>query len=134
MVRAPGRIEGVIRIAHITLGLDTGGMERLLSEFARHADRRRFSLRFVALGLRGRVAEQIESCGWPVTALRATAGVRPSVVYRLARLFREERVDLVHTHNTKPLLYAGPAARLALVGGVVHTCHGQRRGATRRHR
>ena len=123
----------VIRIAHVALQLETGGLERLLAEFARHADRRRFSLHFVTLGPRGRIAVDIESCGWPVTALEAPPGVRPSVVYRLARLFRDERIDLVHTHNTKPLLYAGPAARLARVRGGIHTCHGERRGATRRH-
>jgi glycosyltransferase involved in cell wall biosynthesis len=103
-----------------------------LTEFARHADRARFELRFIALGARGRVADEIEACGWKVTALGAGPGVRPTIAFRLAQLFREEQIDLVHTHNTKPLLYAGPAARLARVGGVVHTRHGQRYGATRR--
>ncbi|HQY88270.1 MAG TPA: glycosyltransferase, partial [Tepidisphaeraceae bacterium] len=107
-------------------------MERLLAEFARHADRQRVSLSFVAIGKRGRVADDIEACGWPVTVLDAPPGVRPSTVFKLARLFRDSRIDIVHSHNTKPLLYAGPAARLAGVGGVIHTRHGQRHGATRR--
>src|ERR1051326_659354 len=119
------------RVAHVVLQLETGGMERLLVEFARHADRSRFALSFIALGRRGPVAAEIESCGWPVTTLDARPGVRPSVVFRLARLLQDEGTDIVHTHNTKPLLYAGPAARLARVGAVVHTRHGQRRGATR---
>lgn len=124
-----------IRIAHVALQLDTGGMERLLVEFARHADRRRFALTFIALGPRGRIADDIEQCGWPVTALNTRPGVRASILFRLARIFREQRTDLVHTHNTKPLLYAGPAAKLAQADGmvaVVHTRHGQRHGATRR--
>jgi glycosyltransferase involved in cell wall biosynthesis len=120
-----------IRVAHVVLQLETGGMERLLTEFARHADRDRFSLRFVSMGSRGRLADEIESCGWPVTALDAPPGVRPLVIQQMARLFRDHGVDIVHTHNTKPLLYAGPAARLAGVRGVIHTRHGQRRGATR---
>lgn len=119
-----------IRVAHIALQLETGGMERLLTEFARHADRSRFALRFVALGNRGPVADELESCGWPVTALGARPGLRPSLVYRLARLLDHDPIDVVHTHNTKPLLYAGPAARLAGVRAVVHTRHGQRHGAT----
>ena len=44
-------------------------MEKLLVEFARHADRNRFDLRFICLGKRGSVADEIEACGWPVTAL-----------------------------------------------------------------
>src|SRR5439155_646101 len=101
------------RIAHIAPQLDTGGMERLLAEFARHADTRRFSLRFVSLageGADGPVAADIASRGWPVTALNARAGTRPSIIFRLARLFRSERIRVVHTHNTRALLYAGPAA------------------------
>lgn len=125
-------MSGLVRIAHVALQLETGGMERLLVEFARHADRRRFDVRFVALGGRGRIAEEIESCGGAVTALSARRGVRPSIVFRLARCFRDEGIDVVHVHNTKPLLYAGPAARLAGVGGVIYTRHGQRHGATAR--
>ena len=35
-----------MRIAHVSLQLETGGMEKLLVEFARHADRSRFALHF----------------------------------------------------------------------------------------
>jgi glycosyltransferase involved in cell wall biosynthesis len=105
-------------------------MERLLTEFARHADRFRFALRFFTLGSRGPIADELESSGWPVTALGMRPGVTPSMVYRLARLFLHEAIDVVHTHNTKPLLYAAPAARLAGVSAVIHTRHGQRHGAT----
>ena len=50
------------RVAHVTLGLEVGGQEKLLVEFARHADRRRFALQFVSLTTRGR---------WPATSKRA---------------------------------------------------------------
>jgi glycosyltransferase involved in cell wall biosynthesis len=121
-----------IRVAHVALQLQTGGMERLLAEFARHADRERVSLSFIALGGGGRVADEIASYGWPVTVLDRLHGLRPSTVFRLANLFRAQQIDIVHTHNSKPLLYAGSAARLAKVGGVIHTCHGRRQHATKR--
>ena len=112
--------------------LETGGMERLLVEFARHADRSRFALRFVALSKGGRIAGEIEACGWPVTVLDLGDGVRPTAVFRLASHLRGYAADVVHTHNTRPLLYAVPAARLAGGPAVVHTRHGQRHGASRR--
>ncbi len=121
-----------IRIVHVALQLETGGMERLLVEFARHADRARFALQFVALGTRGVVADELESLGCPVTTLNVRPGLRPSILFKLAHFFREHRADIVHTHNTKPLLYAGPAARIAGIPGVIHTRHGQRHGATAR--
>jgi sugar transferase (PEP-CTERM/EpsH1 system associated) len=120
-----------LRVVHVVLQLDTGGMEKLLVEFARHADRTRFDLRFVSLTTRGRVADELESLGWPVEALHTPPGLRPRLVLRLARLFRRWRADVVHVHNTKPLIYAGPAARLAGASRVVYTRHGQRHGATR---
>jgi glycosyltransferase involved in cell wall biosynthesis len=122
----------VIRIVHVVLQLEAGGMERLLVDVARHADRKRFALEFVAIERGGRIAAEIESLGWPVTVLGVRSGVRPLLVGRLMELFRSMRADVVHTHNTKPLLYAAPAARLGGIRGVVHSRHGQRHGATPR--
>jgi glycosyltransferase involved in cell wall biosynthesis len=45
-------------------------------------------------------------------------------VTRLVSLFRQERVDIVHTHSVKPGLLGRLAARLAGVPCVVHTVHG----------
>ena len=120
------------RVAHIVLQLDTGGMERLLVEFARHADRSRFDLRFVSLTTRGRVADEIEALGWPVECLKIRSGLRPGLVWRLSTLFKAWGTDVVHAHNTKPLLYAAPAARLAHVPRMIYTRHGQRHGASRK--
>jgi sugar transferase (PEP-CTERM/EpsH1 system associated) len=119
-------------VIHVSLGLHIGGMEKLLVEFARHADRRRFDLQFVSLTAKGDVAEQIERLGWPVIALGQRPGVEPATSVRLAQLFRRSKPRIVHTHNTKPLLYAVPAAHLTGVQTIIHTRHGQRHGATRR--
>src|SRR5438477_11879550 len=123
--------DSAVRVAHLSLGLDLGGMEKLLVEFARHTDPERFVLHFVTLGPRGCLATDVEACGWRVTALAEPPGLRPGLVFRLARRFRRWRVDVVHTHNTKPLIYGGPAARLAGVPRVIHTRHGQRFRARR---
>src|SRR5262245_15624197 len=130
-MRQPRSFSTRIHIAHVALQLQTGGLEKLLVEFARHADRQRFDLRFLSLGGRGSVADEIEACGWPVAALETPPGLRPSLIFRLAGLFRRWGIDAVHTHSTKPLLYAAPAARLAGVRRVIHTRHGQRYQAGR---
>ncbi len=122
----------LIRIAHVINQLETGGMERLLVEFARHADRDRFELEFVCLGTRGPIASTLESLGWTVSTLEMKPGLRPGAMISLARVFRSSRIDLVHTHNTKPLLYAAVAAKAAVVPRLIHTCHGQQVGISRR--
>ena len=119
-----------LRVAHVALQLQTGGMERLLVEFARHADRSRFDLHFVSLSTRGPVADELEAMGWPVTAMEEPPGLRPGLVVRLSKVLRRWGADVVHAHNTKPLLYGGPAAKMAGASRVVYTRHGQRHGAT----
>src|SRR5262245_21398192 len=110
-----------LRVVHVTLGLEVGGQEKLLVEMAMHSDRRRFELHFVSLTTRGALAGEIEIAGWPVTALEAPQGLRPSITLRLARLFARLRADVVHTHDERPNIYGAPAARLAGVRRVVHT-------------
>jgi glycosyltransferase involved in cell wall biosynthesis len=123
-----------LRIAHVTPGLDMGGLEKLLVEFARHADRERFELRFVSLGNRGVLADEIEAAGWPVASLGVPEGLRPGLLLRLARLLAGWGADVVHTHDERAHLYGTAAARLAGVPRVVHTRHSQGTRLTRRQR
>jgi len=109
-----------------------GGQEQLLVEFARHTDRKRFDLQFFSLGSRGRLAEDIEATGCPVTDLGAPSGLRPGLIVKLALLFRRWRPAVVHTHDHRSLFYALPAARLTRVPRIVHTCHGRDVRATPR--
>jgi glycosyltransferase involved in cell wall biosynthesis len=111
--------------------LDIGGQEKLLVEFAHHADRERFDLCFVSLTDRGRLAEAIEEFGWPVLAMHEPPGLRPGIGVRLARLLRRERIDVLHTHDERPLIYGALAACLARGRRHVHTRHGQRPEITR---
>jgi glycosyltransferase involved in cell wall biosynthesis len=119
-------------VAHVTLGLEVGGQEKLLVDFARETDRDHFDLVFVSISTRGRLTVDVERQGWPVIALGEPDGLRPGLVLRLAWLFRRERIDVVHTHDDKPLVYAPLAARLARVSTVIHTRHGRSFGASAR--
>jgi sugar transferase (PEP-CTERM/EpsH1 system associated) len=131
MTRNPNRR---LRVVHVTGCLNIGGQEKLLVEFARHADRDRFDLAFVSLEQRGALADEIESLGWPVVALEASTGFHPGLSLKLAREFRHLRADVVHTHNDRPLIYGAPAARLARVPVAIHTKHGRAGGNSPRQR
>jgi glycosyltransferase involved in cell wall biosynthesis len=115
-----------LRVVHVTPGLDMGGLEKLLVEFARHADRARFLLRFVSLGGRGVLADEIEECGWPVTALDAPGGLRPGLLLRLASLFRHWQTDVIHTHDERAYVYGAFAGKLARIPRICHTQHGRK--------
>jgi sugar transferase (PEP-CTERM/EpsH1 system associated) len=119
-------------VAHVTQSLHMGGQEKLLVEFARHADRSRFRLIFVSLGETGVLASQIERCGWPVYCLNQSHGLRPRIGWRLSALFRREKVDVIHTHDMRPLVYGSLAARLGRGRRLIHTRHGQSLDLSRR--
>lgn len=113
-----------LRVVHFTHGLEIGGLEKLLVEFARHTDRNRFELKFVSFSGRGALADDIESAGWQVVTLNQEEGLRPGAVLRVAALLRTWQADILHTHDPKTLVYGAPAARIARVAHIVHTCHG----------
>lgn len=111
------------RVAHVTLGLDVGGQERLLVEMARHRDAACFDWTVVVLGGRGVLAEALEASGVRILVLDEPAGFRVGLWRRLARLFRAEQFDIVHTHDDRPLIYGMPAAWWAKVPRRIHTNH-----------
>jgi len=125
----PGEMNGAsfgpLRVLHISFGLNVGGQEKLLVELARHADRSRFALTFVSLGDRGELAGDLEICGARVIAMGEPSGLKPKLLYRLTRLFRRLRPDVVHTHDQRALFYAGPAAWAARVALLINTRHGR---------
>lgn len=121
--RASGR---PLRVCHVSLTLKTGGLERLLVDFARHHDPSACHMEFVAMRDVGRFADAIRDAGCRVHHL--TTVNRFGQMRQLAEIFRCGVFDVVHTHNTYPHLYATLAARWANVPVVVQTRHGQRAG------
>lgn len=115
-----------LRVCHVSLTLKTGGLERLLVDFARRHDRDDVSLEFLAMRELGPFAEAIAETGCPVAKLESWK--RLPQMRELVERFRAGKFDVVHTHNTYPHLYATLAARWAGVPIVVNTRHGQRLG------
>jgi glycosyltransferase involved in cell wall biosynthesis len=113
----------VLRVAHVTQGLDMGGQERLLVEMARHRDTARFDWTVISLGGRGVMADALESAGVRIVTLEAPSGFRLGLFRRLSRLIRDEKFDVVHTHDDRPLIYGLPAAWWAGTPRRIHTHH-----------
>ena len=112
-------------VCHLSLGLATGGLERLLTEFARHHDRRRFEPHFASLTGLGPQAEDIRGAGGVVHTLPDLRGRKIRQLISLARFVRSLAPDVLHTHNAYAHFYGSLAGRLAGVPVVVHTRHGR---------
>jgi sugar transferase (PEP-CTERM/EpsH1 system associated) len=124
-----------MRICHVLLSLDVGGLERNVLNQVRCAPGIGEECTVVCLERPGELAPQVRALGARVISMGKRAGLRPGMVRRLRNVFRDLLPDVVHTHQIGTLLYAGPAAKWAGVPLTVHTEHGkepyQRRWRTR---
>jgi len=108
-----------MRVMHVIEAMHQGGAESLVVEQARAAAPDVETL-VCALNRGGPALEAARGAGAATRVLGVRGAAR---VTALARLLREERVDLVHGHNPTGGLYGALAGRLAGVGAVVRTEH-----------
>jgi glycosyltransferase involved in cell wall biosynthesis len=107
----------------VTFGTVIGGLERVVMELCRHIDPTRYRLSLCCTGERGLLADILEAEG--VRVLVCSKQSKAGKYLRgleLARIFSQERVDLVHTHHTPAFVDATIGTRLVPVP-LVNTDH-----------
>ncbi len=125
LARAASASRRRVKVCHLSMTLQMGGLERLLVDFGRLHDAARFELRFVAVDLLGAPAEELRTMGFDVDSLQFSAVGKLRMLRNLVSLLKREQIDVLHTHNTYPHFYGTLAARLAGVPIVVNTQHGR---------
>lgn len=114
-----------LAIAHVLSSFALGGQERVAVDLAGSQVKKGHRVHAISLAPKpdGLLAADFEKRGVVLHTVTKGGGVDPTLVVRLAALFRRERIDVVHTHNPQPLFYGATAARLAR-RAIVHTKHG----------
>lgn len=122
-----------LSIAHVLSSYGLGGQERIALELARAQRARGHHVVAVSLAPPpdGPIAAEFAAAGVPALTVPKGRGVDPTLPLRLARELLRHRVDVVHTHNPQPLVFAAIAARLASAA-LVHTKHGKNPVTSRR--
>lgn len=113
----------MIRVMHISDMLRFGGIEKVIRNFASYLNRDEYCFSACALDSDGQFGDEIRSMGLPVFIMDKRPGLDLRLLHKLYRLFRDERIDVIHTHNFAPLMYASIPARAAGVKVLVHTEH-----------
>jgi sugar transferase (PEP-CTERM/EpsH1 system associated) len=85
--------------------LHVGGAEVLAARLARRL-RERCRFVFACLEERGTLGEDLRQEGFPVEVLGRRPGLDLRCAWRLGRLLRRERVDVLHAHQYTPFFYA----------------------------
>jgi len=114
-----------IKIMHVILSLECGGLEKLAIELGVAFTKNGFRASICCLDRLGELAPEAKAKGIKVHHVERKQGFDFTLPFRLARILQKERVDIVHTHNMSPLFYGTIAAHLAGVRVVINTRHGR---------
>ncbi len=110
----------MINVVHVITELDVGGAEMMLHRLVSAMDDRRFRNEVVSLSSIGPVGKMIAELGVPVSALGLRPGTpSPAALWRLSRLLRRRRAQVVQTWLYHADLVGLLAARLAGTRHVV---------------
>jgi glycosyltransferase involved in cell wall biosynthesis len=118
-VRSP---DDPIRVVYCIDNMQVGGTELNALRTAERLDRRRFSVSVVCIRESGPLMARYKSAGIPVHTfpMRSFLGLEAmQQAVRLIRLLRQERAEIVHSHDAYTSVYGTICARLAGVRGVI---------------
>ncbi|HXJ23003.1 MAG TPA: glycosyltransferase [Polyangia bacterium] len=114
-----------MNVAHVLSSFHVGGGERVALDLAGGQAAGGHAVTAVSLEqpADGPLARAFSDRGIAVERLGKRPGFDPTLILRLAALFRRRGVEVVHLHNRLPMIYGAPAGRLA-GAVVVLTRHG----------
>jgi sugar transferase (PEP-CTERM/EpsH1 system associated) len=121
-----------VRVVHLVLTLQIGGLEKVVLDLARHADPLTFDTRVLCLQGGGPLRPRFEALGVSVESLDLPDLRKGRTLLRLVRWLRRFRPHVLHTHNPTPHIFGALAARPAGVPVLVHTKHGRNYPDSRR--
>lgn len=95
-----------LKVVHVVHSLNLGGAEKLVVRMSQ-ALAGQFDISVLCLDEPGLWAEKLRKEGFSVHCLWRQPGMDMGVVIKLAKFTRENRVDIVHAHQSTPWFYAG---------------------------
>lgn len=117
---------GALRVVHVVISLDVGGLENVVFDLARRSDRHRVLSQVVCIERIGALGPKFAAAGIPVESLGTTNPVFAG--RRLASRLRELDPHIVHTHNLKAQIVSVLARIRRPSGTLIHTKHGRNEG------
>lgn len=109
-------------VMQITWSLVAGGAETYAMTIALGLERPRYRALMCAIDQGGALEDEIRRRQVPVFVMNRRQGIDWMLMWKMYRLFRREKVDVIHTHHFAQLFYSLPAAKLLGIR-VIHTEH-----------
>jgi glycosyltransferase involved in cell wall biosynthesis len=112
-----------LKILHVVLSLEPGGMENGVVNVARGLDAGQFEVHAACLERGGTFIERLPQPE-NVYVLDKQPGFSWRTVVRLAKVISKVKPDVVHSHNLGPLIYTALATAMGRTRRVLHGEHG----------
>lgn len=112
-----------MRIAQLVLSLETGGLESIVASLCNGIEEQGHGCVVACVREMARDPSGLSCNAYWEGFVPAKCRFSFGALWRLCRFLRDERIDLIHCHNPKPLQYA-VAASWSTGIPVVHTLHG----------
>ena len=112
------------RIAFVVVRMGVGGKERVILHLAHYIKKRGAKPIVVCLTDKGEFGKRLEAQGVQVEAIRSSRRWDLAAVWRLAKLFRRFKPDLINVHDRSSLPYVFLANQMSAKCPIVFSCHG----------
>lgn len=113
-----------IKLMQITHDLAIGGLQQVVVNICRNINREQFDVTVLCLRSLGEFVPQVEELGIKILYLpQKEKGADHFAFLKVAKILKEEKIDVIHTHNTQPFFDGTLGAILSGVKAVVHTDH-----------
>lgn len=113
-----------LRLMQITHDLAIGGLQQVVVNICRTIDREKFDISVMCLRNLGEFAPEVEQMGIKVFFIpQKPEGADYLSFFKVAKILRQEKIDVIHTHNTQPFVDGTMGALMSGVKIIVHTDH-----------
>ncbi len=118
------RLQRPLRVMQITHDLAIGGLQQVVLTLCKTIRRDQFECSVLCLRNLGPFEHELRARGIAVFSLSRKPGNADYFSFlKVAKILRNQRIDVIHTHNTHPLIDGTMGAMLAGVKTIIHTDH-----------
>jgi glycosyltransferase involved in cell wall biosynthesis len=113
-----------LHLMQITHDLDFGGLQQVVVNICKTIDRNRFDVSVLCLRKLGVFVAEVEKLGIKVILLpQKNNGTDYFSFLKVAKILRQEKIDIIHTHNTQPFIDGTIGSLMSGIKTIVHTDH-----------
>ena len=115
--------DAMIRLLHLSWGLEVGGKERVIDQLVRNLAADQFTGTVWTLRRKGKFYSRLEEDGYPVGFFQKWPGFDPKTVCRLRKEITKFKPDLIHVHDSTSTVAVLSALFLKTTPPVIATEH-----------